>query len=292
MTTSEKQAVPVAQEPMYLIRKGGYFYRPNAQGYTILKAEAGRYTLAEAISYSHPNGPTGPRDGIDYMLDDEPAPPKCPVCDDTKVVSQGGHDTGCNACYRLPTPAETVTVALPGAGEVELRETIADLEGQLEEALYQPWPKWAEDMKKQIRAVSGYDGYDDASDGVNLPDELSELINELTEQADKNVAEARASRKLDELERSVEHYRLGMNEWIATAQTAQATLATVAAANDEGVARIVLPPMPECDDRQPWEKGGGYDESDNDWCRRNTVAVTWFIDNHAAIRLLSQGGGK
>ena len=53
----------------YLIRKGGYYYRPNAQGYTGNNAEAGRYTLEEAISYSHPNGPNGPRDGISYELD-------------------------------------------------------------------------------------------------------------------------------------------------------------------------------------------------------------------------------
>lgn len=110
-----------------------------------------------------------------------------------------------------------------------LQERIADLESELEEALYQPWPKWAADMKKQIRDVSGYDGYDDATDGVNLPDELSELINELTEQANKNVAEARASRKLDELESSVEHYRNGLNEWIAKAQA----LATPHAAAQE-----------------------------------------------------------
>lgn len=54
----------------YLIRKGGYYYRPNAKGYTTNIAEAGRYSLAQAISYSHPNGPDGPRDGISY----EPAP--------------------------------------------------------------------------------------------------------------------------------------------------------------------------------------------------------------------------
>lgn len=54
----------------YLIRKNGYWYRPNAQGYTLCEADAGRFTLNEAISYSHPNGPDGPRDGITY----EPAP--------------------------------------------------------------------------------------------------------------------------------------------------------------------------------------------------------------------------
>lgn len=58
----------------YLIRKGGAFYRPNAQGYTSVRSEAGRYTLAEAIRHSHPNGPDGPRDGIDYFLDTDPSP--------------------------------------------------------------------------------------------------------------------------------------------------------------------------------------------------------------------------
>jgi len=58
-------------ESQYLIRKGGYYYRPNCQGYTTNIAEAGRYTLAEAIKESHPNGPDGPRDGMSY----EVAPP-------------------------------------------------------------------------------------------------------------------------------------------------------------------------------------------------------------------------
>lgn len=58
-------------EERYLIRKGGYYYRPEAQGYTNCIDQAGRYTLEDAISYSHPNGPDGPRDGITY----EPAPP-------------------------------------------------------------------------------------------------------------------------------------------------------------------------------------------------------------------------
>lgn len=55
-------------EPMYLIRKGGYYYRPNSQGYTVSKDEAGRYTLKEAINITHPNGPDGPRDGMSYEL--------------------------------------------------------------------------------------------------------------------------------------------------------------------------------------------------------------------------------
>lgn len=64
-----KAVTPDAAE--YLICKYGKYYRPNAQGYTGNVAEAGRYTLAEAIRHSHPNGPYGPRDGITYEL----APP-------------------------------------------------------------------------------------------------------------------------------------------------------------------------------------------------------------------------
>lgn len=69
---------PASVEPVeakYLICKGGAYYRPDAQGYTRNKAEAGRYTLEQAISYSHPNGPYGPRDGITYELDTAPPSP-------------------------------------------------------------------------------------------------------------------------------------------------------------------------------------------------------------------------
>lgn len=39
----------MSSEPReYLIRKGGYYYRPNCSGYTTSKFEAGRYTKAEA----------------------------------------------------------------------------------------------------------------------------------------------------------------------------------------------------------------------------------------------------
>lgn len=61
-------------EPMYLICKYGGYYKPNAQGYTHSKADAGRYTLAEAIKHSHPNGPNGPRDGMTYIPDPEATP--------------------------------------------------------------------------------------------------------------------------------------------------------------------------------------------------------------------------
>lgn len=67
-TTLSAQPNPADDADQYLIRKNGMYYCPNAQGYTSSAAEAGRYTLAEAISHSHPNGPDGPRDGIIYEL--------------------------------------------------------------------------------------------------------------------------------------------------------------------------------------------------------------------------------
>jgi hypothetical protein len=58
-------------EATYLIRKGGAFYRPNCQGYTISVIQAGRYTLEEAERETHPNGLDGPRDGMSYLHEDD-----------------------------------------------------------------------------------------------------------------------------------------------------------------------------------------------------------------------------
>ena len=69
-------------EAAYLIRKGAYWYRPNAAGYTGRAHEAGRYTREEAYSYSHPNGPDGPRDGIDFLhISEVPALASVPAPD-------------------------------------------------------------------------------------------------------------------------------------------------------------------------------------------------------------------
>lgn len=63
--------VGVMSEAQYLIKKRGYWYRPNAQGYTGSKSDAGRFTLDEAERLTHPNGPDGPRDGLSYVHEDE-----------------------------------------------------------------------------------------------------------------------------------------------------------------------------------------------------------------------------
>jgi hypothetical protein len=56
----------------YLIFKAGRgYYRAEAKGYTLDVDEAGRFSHADAVAYSHPNGPKGPRDGITYRHQSE-----------------------------------------------------------------------------------------------------------------------------------------------------------------------------------------------------------------------------
>lgn len=57
----------------YLILKRGLYYRPQSQGYTGIKDNAGRYTLSEAKAITHPNGSTGPRDGMSFIHEDAAA---------------------------------------------------------------------------------------------------------------------------------------------------------------------------------------------------------------------------
>jgi hypothetical protein len=47
-TTPETGAAPETSDHQWLIRKRGYYYRPDRAGYTASIAEAGRYTEAEA----------------------------------------------------------------------------------------------------------------------------------------------------------------------------------------------------------------------------------------------------
>ena len=60
-----------AERPAYLIRKNGFWYRPNCCGYTASAIQAGRYTMAEAEKFTHPNGPDGPRDGMTFIHEDD-----------------------------------------------------------------------------------------------------------------------------------------------------------------------------------------------------------------------------
>lgn len=64
MDRIERRAAVEAVDGWLIHKAGRGWYRPNAQGYTNNPAEAGRYTHEVALSYSHPNGMDGPRDGM------------------------------------------------------------------------------------------------------------------------------------------------------------------------------------------------------------------------------------
>ena len=73
---------------MFLIEKRGFYYRPNAAGYTGLKMEAGRYTFEDAVQRVGPNGPEGPQDGM-CMWREEDAPEYSQACPwDLKAISE------------------------------------------------------------------------------------------------------------------------------------------------------------------------------------------------------------
>lgn len=80
-----------AADRPYLIRKQGYWYRPNASGYTDSAIQAGRYSLEEAERYTHPNGKDGPRDGMDYVHEDDLT---CPDWLAYKAAEQRGYQQG------------------------------------------------------------------------------------------------------------------------------------------------------------------------------------------------------
>jgi hypothetical protein len=110
--------IPIDTADRYFITKGGAYYRPNAEGYTRDTAEAGRFTLEEAISHSHPNGPNGPRDGIDYV----PAPKATDTADRREAIDRLGRLAGrivangearisrLGACHELDAIASLIAV--------------------------------------------------------------------------------------------------------------------------------------------------------------------------------------
>ena len=63
----------MSDDKKHLIRKQGVWYRPNSQGYTSSAIQAGRFSLVEAQDITHPNGWTGPRDGMDWVHEDHVA---------------------------------------------------------------------------------------------------------------------------------------------------------------------------------------------------------------------------
>jgi len=78
--------------------------------------------------------------------------------------------------------------------EVELlRKENGSLIDENSDLRCEPWPEWASAVLKVIRDHSGYDGYDDAIDGVDLPAELGECFSALESLAEEQKSRAEAA---------------------------------------------------------------------------------------------------
>jgi hypothetical protein len=77
----------------------------------------------------------------------------------------------------------------------EARADAERAEAERDELRDAPWPKWATECLKIIRKHSGYDGYDDAAEGVDLPSELEETLGEYRQHARRREVAARVERE-------------------------------------------------------------------------------------------------
>lgn len=110
-----------SQQPTdgYLITKRGLYYRPGAMGYTGLRDNAGRYTLAEAQDHADPLS------GVSYVHESQ-APevsPKCfdDVARDHLMAKLTEARARCTALHKALTPSAETKAAYIG----EVKFTVA-----------------------------------------------------------------------------------------------------------------------------------------------------------------------
>lgn len=178
--------------PEYLIRKNGYYYRPNCQGYTSNPDEAGRYTLDYAIRICHPNGPTGPRDGMDWIHQ-------------SKVKSPSRQSTAAlqaklDAAEARALKAERMNIGFVqsmDAMEVEaeaLRARVAVLDGALREARHE--------VRRSIANVMGIETK--AMHGDNLAVSLCSYFERHEEEASEDGWTPAATQAYEEIKDAIE----------------------------------------------------------------------------------------
>jgi len=110
-------------------------------------------------------------------------------------------------------PASVVTALQEEVGR--LKEENGQLIDENSDLRYEPWPEWAKAVLSVIRKHSGYDGYDDATEGVDMPLELSEHLSEMEAEADRwkkkaAAAEARANAAEQRLKEAVKLARIAI----------------------------------------------------------------------------------
>ncbi|MUO84851.1 hypothetical protein [Agrobacterium vitis] len=86
----------------------------------------------------------------------------------------------------------------------ELEKENAQLSDENYELKTAPWPEWATAVVKVVRKHSGYDGYDDATEGVDFPAELEEHLSAIEQDDHKWMEKAKAAEtRIAELEAEI-----------------------------------------------------------------------------------------
>ena len=91
------------------------------------------------------------------------------------------------------------------------------LKDDLDDAIRGPWAEWAEKITKSVRKRSGYDGFDDQAEGVDLPTEVEDCLCELEHLIKKIASERDALKsKLDAMGKGepIYQYQMGDGSWI------------------------------------------------------------------------------
>jgi len=158
-----------APEDGYLIRKSGVFYRPDSCGYTRAKAEAGRYSLKDAIDITHPNGPDGPRDNMRYIHESEVLDPRADLSDakDKRIeelealAHKLASDPDYTAAYVAGVADQKATIAELEAKLAKAEENKQRLVGILDLALNEPSNEpsalWVPDARATLEELKGTD---------------------------------------------------------------------------------------------------------------------------------------
>ncbi|WP_411838607.1 hypothetical protein [Paracoccus sp. ME4] len=187
--TTERLTDEARQTGWLIHKEGRGWYRPNAQGYTSRPEEAGRYSYKDALSYSHPNGWSGPRDGITIRHESDIGRRATPA-GDLRAWRDGAPPSGADVAWLLVESPDgdggTTLEVFLGCHDGEWWSNAADYKGESYDdyiignviawqphyvpkptraALSQP----ADDLRTALEAaerfISGFEG-DEAQDGI------------------------------------------------------------------------------------------------------------------------------
>jgi hypothetical protein len=215
-----------APERYLIFKRGRGYYREGSKGYTDQPFLAGRYTEDEAKAITHPNGPDGPRDGMQYFAESrfsgdevtQRANAMVAAALEEAVATVRGllWDDPIDECERVRNRALTsaeakVRALIPDAGAaldraLEKAREEGRREGQIKAgaafATSGAEERWVEDMENACPACGGSGHKDDAAHTPErqlATDILAELVRARAKFPGKNVTFAALVEEVGEL---------------------------------------------------------------------------------------------